>query len=79
LYRYQLAAYEKIISELSDQIPSAFKSKVFPGVLSALGDGYQAPEQLLTDMIKLNRKYGFDGEVLFYYETLNRIKKWQYQ
>lgn len=79
LYRYQLSAYEKIISELSDQIPTELKSKVFPGVLSSLGDGYQAPEQLLTDMIKLNRKYGFNGEVFFYYETLNRIKKWQYQ
>lgn len=79
LYRYQLPAYEKIIAQLANQVPPNLKAKVYPGVLSSLGDGYQASEQLLTAMIELNRKYGFNGEVFFYYETLNRLKKGPYR
>jgi uncharacterized lipoprotein YddW (UPF0748 family) len=79
LYRYKLDAYEKIVVELSTQVPLSLKHKVFPGVLVSLGDGYQASEEMLNGMIQLNRKYGFNGEVFFYYETLNRYKKQIYQ
>ena len=75
LYRYKLDAYEKILKELNEQVPSNKKKKVFPGILTSLGDGYQADELMLRGMIDLNRKYGFNGEVLFYYETLNRFSK----
>jgi hypothetical protein len=37
-----------------------------------LGDGYQASDTLMRKFISLNRRYGFEGEVFFYYETLNR-------
>lgn len=79
LYRYKLDAYEKILKELKEQLPDNKKKKVFPGILTSLGDGYQADETMLRGMIDLNRKYGFDGEVLFYYETLNRFSKNIYQ
>lgn len=79
LYRYKLDAYEKILGELQSQVPPSLKQKVFPGILVSLGDGYQASEEMLSGMIQLNRKYGFNGEVFFYYETLNRFKKRIYQ
>jgi hypothetical protein len=46
--------------------------KVFPGLLTSLGDGYQADVELMKNMIRLNRENGFKGEVFFYFETLNR-------
>jgi hypothetical protein len=47
--------------------------KVYPGILTSLGDGYQASPEMMKQMISLNRKYGFEGEVFFYYETLNKV------
>ncbi|MFZ9877445.1 MAG: glycoside hydrolase family 10 protein [Chitinophagaceae bacterium] len=73
LYRYNLPAYEKILKQLRTQIPDTLMDKVFPGVLTSLGDGYQADADLMKSMIRLNRENGFNGEVFFYFETLNRI------
>lgn len=73
LYRYKLADYEKILKELSTQVPPNLLKKVYPGILTSLGDGYQASPDMMQQMISLNRKYGFEGEVFFYYETLNRM------
>lgn len=70
LYRYNLAAYEKILKELSSQVSPALKNRVFPGVLTSLGDGYRVDPSLLQQMIQLNRANGFNGEVFFYYETI---------
>jgi uncharacterized lipoprotein YddW (UPF0748 family) len=74
LYRYKIDGYEKILKELAAQVPQEFKHKVFPGILTSLGDGYQSTPEMTKQMIALNRKYGFTGEVFFYFETLNRIK-----
>ncbi len=74
LYRYKADAYENILKELDTQVPANMKHKVFPGILTSLGDGYQATRQVMDEMIKLNRKYGFKGEVFFYFETLNRVE-----
>jgi phosphatidate phosphatase PAH1 len=46
---------------------------VVPGILTSLGDGYQADVSLMEKMVQLNRSLGFKGEVFFYYETINRI------
>jgi uncharacterized lipoprotein YddW (UPF0748 family) len=73
LYRYNLKAYENVLKELSSQAPEGMKHKVFPGILTSLGDGYQSSRELTDQMIQLNRKYGFEGEVFFYFETLNRL------
>ncbi len=72
LYRYKIADYEKVLKELSTQVPSEMMHRVYPGILTSLGDGYQASKQMMEQMIALNRKYGFQGEVFFYYETMNR-------
>lgn len=74
LYRYKIEAYEKILKELDAQVPANMKKKVFPGILTSLGDGYQSSKELIKQMIDLNRKYGFNGEVFFYFETLNRLQ-----
>lgn len=70
LYRYKIDAYEKILKELSTQVSLDFKKRIFPGILSSLGDGYRVDENMLKQMIRLNRQYGFNGEVLFYFETI---------
>jgi len=72
LYRYNSSAYESILKQLQQQIPTAKRGLVFPGILTSLGDGYQASDTLMQTFISLNRRYGFEGEVFFYYETLNR-------
>ena len=74
LYRYNLSAYEKILIELKSQLTAKQQKKVFPGILTSLGDGYRIKDDMLKDVIKLNRKYGFEGECLFYFETLRSNK-----
>ena len=75
LYRYNIEAYEKILKELNSQVTADQKKKIFPGILTSLGDGYLVKPELLQQMIQLNRKYGFEGECMFYFETLNRLKQ----
>jgi uncharacterized lipoprotein YddW (UPF0748 family) len=72
LYRYSSAAYETILKQLQQQIPLQHRHRVYPGMLTSLGDGYQASDTLMQQFITLNRRYGFEGEVFFYYETLHR-------
>ncbi|ANE49987.1 glycoside hydrolase family 10 protein [Flavisolibacter tropicus] len=74
LYRYDIVAYEKVLKELSEQVPPGMKQKVFPGILTSLGDGYRIKQEMLTQIIKLNRKYGFKGESTFYFEGTKSLK-----
>ncbi len=73
MYRYDIKAYEQLLVDLEKQIPAHLKSKVYPGILTSLGDGYQSNRALTDQMINLNRKYGYQGEVFFYFETLHRL------
>jgi uncharacterized lipoprotein YddW (UPF0748 family) len=75
LYRYDLTSYEKILKELSEQVSPEQKKKIFPGILTSLGNGYLIKEEMLQGVIRLNRQYGFEGECLFYYETLPKLAK----
>lgn len=80
LYRYTIDAYEKLLKELNDLLPQEYRHKVFPGILTSLGNNtYQSSRELTNQMLQLNRKYGFEGEVFFYYETLNRLKGLLYE
>jgi uncharacterized lipoprotein YddW (UPF0748 family) len=74
LYRYNVEAYEKILKELSTQVSTKQKKKIFPGILTSLGDGYRVKDEMLHQIIKLNRQYGFEGECMFYFETLRTNK-----
>jgi uncharacterized lipoprotein YddW (UPF0748 family) len=75
LYRYNIDAYEKILKELDTQVTKEQKKKIIPGILTSLGDGYLVKPEMLQQMIKLNRKYGFNGECMFYFETLRKLTK----
>jgi uncharacterized lipoprotein YddW (UPF0748 family) len=74
VYRYKLDAYEQTLKAIESQIPREMKYKIIPGILTSLGDGYRATDATLRSMIELNRKYGYAGEVLFYYETIRESK-----
>ena len=73
MYRYNIKAYEQLLVDLDKQVPAHLKSKVYPGILTSLGAGYQSNRALTDQMINLNRKYGYQGEVFFYFETLHRL------
>ncbi len=75
LYRYDIVGYEKILKELGQQIPTKEKHRFYPGILTGLGNGYMIDQEMLEEMINLNRKYGFNGECLFYFESLKKIDK----
>ena len=70
VYRYQLAAYEQTLKAIDKQVPASLKKKIFPGMLTSLADGYRAGNNMIQSMIDINRKYGYGGEVFFYYETI---------
>lgn len=79
LYRYDIKAYERILKELDSIVPVSYKNKVFPGILTSLGDGYRVKPEMLQQMMELNRKYGFKGEVWFYYESIREASLPAYQ
>ena len=75
LYRYNLTAYENVLKELNRQVTTEQKNVVFPGILTGLGDGYRITDAMLKEIIQLNRKYGFQGECQFYFESLKSNQK----
>ena len=79
LYRYNIEAYEKILKELTSQVSEKIKGKIFPGIITLLGDGYRVNPIMLKQMIELNRKYGYNDEVFFYYESVNAFQIPLYQ
>ena len=80
LYRYKIDGYEKVLKELNESLPAEYRDRIFPGILTSLGDdGYQSSREFTDQMIQLNRKNGYKGEVFFYYETLNRLTGLLYQ
>lgn len=48
-------------------------SLIVPGILLKVGD-YVATDTLLQQKITLNRQYGLEGEVFFFYEGLSKRK-----
>lgn len=79
VYRYKLDAYEQTLKAIDGHVRPAFKHKVFPGILTSLGNGYRVDSTMLKSMLQLNRKYGYSGEVLFYYETIRESLEPIYQ
>ncbi len=74
-YRYDLKGYEKVLNELKSQLTPEQMKRVFPGVLTSLGDGYLIKDELLQQKIQLNRKLGFNGECFFYFESFKKINQ----
>ena len=79
VYRYKIDAYEQTLKAIDTQVPAEFKNRIFPGMLTSLGDGYRVDKTMLNSMITINRKYGYMGEVYFYYETIREATDPLYQ
>ncbi len=75
-YRYNIDAYKKLIAELNTQVTKKQKIKIIPGILTSLGNGYLIKKEMLRQMITCNRKNGYQGECIFYFETLRRLGKY---
>ena len=73
-YRYEIERYDTAIDEIvNQQISKENLKKFYPGILLKVGD-YYAPEEYLKKAIEINRKYGINGEVYFFYEGVKRYK-----
>lgn len=73
VYRKDLDSYRQTLRALAeDQVPAELRSKVAPGVLIALADGYDLPSERVRQMVEINRELGFRGEVFFYYDGLRQ-------
>ena len=74
VYRYKFESYSTTLKAIAGHVPLAFKNKLYPGILTSLGDGYRVDSVFFEKMISLNRAEGYNGEVLFYYETIKDAK-----
>jgi uncharacterized lipoprotein YddW (UPF0748 family) len=80
LYRYDLENYRKT---LDSQVRFAGKNKnrLYAGMLSSLGNGYLAKEELISGMLRANRGENLPGEVFFYYGGIPKqeefFKRWK--
>ena len=79
VYRYKLDAYEQTLKAIDSHVKPEYKSRVFPGILTSLGNGYRVDDTMFKSMLQINRKYGYNGEVLFYYETIRESVNPVYQ
>ena len=70
VYRYQYESYANTLKAINNYIPENLRYKLFPGILTSLGNGYRVEPTLLQNMLQLNREQGYRGEVFFYYETI---------
>jgi uncharacterized lipoprotein YddW (UPF0748 family) len=72
LYRYNIKDYEKLLVDIvENQIDKEDLKKFYPGILLRVGSYYASPE-LIKNKIELNRRYGINGEVFFFYEGLKK-------
>ena len=70
VYRYQYEKYETTLKAINNYVPENLRYKIFPGILTSLGDGYRVDAIFLQKMLQLNREQGYSGEVMFYFETI---------
>jgi uncharacterized lipoprotein YddW (UPF0748 family) len=73
-YRYDIIAYESVLSE---QVGYHRNKKIafYPGVLVKIGTKLATPE-FMTEMVSANRKQSASGEVFFFYEGLKDNLNW---
>ncbi|TAD92226.1 MAG: hypothetical protein EAY75_03045 [Bacteroidetes bacterium] len=75
LYRYKFADYKRIVDETLAQVGAQNRHKIFPGIITALADGFLISDELLKQCIEYNRSVGITGESFFYFESLRRSPK----
>ena len=71
VYRYDIKHYAEALRDIVEtQVDKDKLFRCYPGILLKLAKYYPSKE-FLTAMLKENRKYGINGEVMFFYEGLN--------
>jgi len=72
LYRYDIERYKSTLDEMMvNYIKPDDIKKLYPGILLKVGEYYPS-EAYLKEMIAVNRSYGIEGEVFFFYEGLKK-------
>ncbi len=72
VYRYNIKDYKSAMELIvGNQINKDNLKKFYPGVLLKVGDYYPSTD-FLKQMIEVNRKYGINGEVFFFYEGIKK-------
>jgi uncharacterized lipoprotein YddW (UPF0748 family) len=72
VYRYDFSHYADALKDIvQNQVDKDKLGRCFPGILLKLGAYYPSKEFLLA-MLRENRKYGINGEVMFFYEGLKQ-------
>ena len=66
LYRRDLPAYQRLLTETQAHVPAGQLDRVFPGMLLALGPEIVPSPALLRQWLDANRAAGFRGEVQFH-------------
>jgi len=73
LYRYDITEYKKLLDDVVNNQLTKEQLKIFyPGILLKVGSYYPQAE-FLKEMVELNRKYGINGEVFFFYEGIKKF------
>ncbi|MEN1678669.1 MAG: family 10 glycosylhydrolase [Planctomycetota bacterium] len=73
VYRKDVPAYRECLRQIvEEQVAPESLSKIAPGLLIALADGYDLPSERVREMVAANREFGFAGEVFFYYDGLEQ-------
>ena len=73
VYRKEVDSYRETLRQVvEEQIPEDKIHLVTPGMLIALADGYDLTTDDLREMVEINRVFGFEGEVFFYYDGLEQ-------
>lgn len=75
LYRYKFEDYKRIVDETLNTVGKENAGKIFPGIITALADGFLIKDELLQKCIAYNRSKGIMGESFFYFESLRRSPK----
>ena len=74
VYRYDLEAYRTTLVSQSAavlEVAPDVDGRVYPGVLMNVGD-YVIEAESVLEVVRLNRAFGYAGEVFFFYEGLRK-------
>lgn len=74
VYRKDMDAYKRTL-DATIKYAGEHKHKLYAGLLTSLADGYTVDEKFLEQMMRYNREAGLKGESYFYYDGLNRSRK----
>jgi uncharacterized lipoprotein YddW (UPF0748 family) len=76
VYRYDIENYKSALNEIvQEQVSKENLFRIYPGMLLKVGS-YYASEDMIKEMIKVNRNAGLSGEVYFFYEGLKKYPKY---